>query len=235
MVPAAMPPTQGRAYGGEPGGDPGGAETRHAERAGRCHTAERAGDRACRRSLAASGPRRALGFGKVVVLAKRAAHDGDAGERGMTWECGPSIVTVHSAAIATARSLFAFLMTASRTNRPGIACSSRTLRWSAQVQRCATRSTLGPGLAEPAELDPVRVRAGSSPANGRSVAVQAISESEASMGCIAAAGTPGVVSLPMLIWIGACSAWCRWRGVSHLGGSFSAGWSIELNEPPAPA
>lgn len=55
------------------------------------------------------------------------------------------------------------------------------------------------------------------------------------MGCITVAGTSGVVSLPKLIWNGACCAWCRWRGVSHLGGSFSVGGSTELNKPPARA
>jgi hypothetical protein len=55
-----------------------------------------------------------------------------------------------------------------------------------------------------------------------------MAESEVSMGCIVSAGTPGVVSLPMLSWNGDCFAARRWRGVSHRGGSSAVARTTKL-------
>ena len=135
-----------------------------------------------------------------------------------TWECNPSIVTVHPAAAARARSLLAFLITAVRTKRPGspgrgTGCAGRP------GPSCGDAVDARSGLGEPPKWIQ-SVPAGSSAANGSRVAVQEIAESEVSTGCIVSAGTPAVVSLPTERWNGDCWASCRWRGVCQ-----RAGWA----------
>src|SRR3979411_771118 len=130
-----------------------------------------------------------------------------------------------------ARSLLAFLITALRTKRVGIACSRRALRSSAQVHRWASCLTLGPGSVNLPKLTQ-SVPAGSSSANGWSVAVHEMAESEVIAGWNVSAGTPGADSLPTMSWNEDCSAVCRWRGVSHRGGSCAVGGAARRHKHP---